>query len=137
MLTRTRNAEWLNAVANDPEVRPWVGFPELGPVDFSPVLEQPETVALVNDHGGFLCVPYVPGYYGVHVLFRPAGRVGVLETAREGAAWMFAHGAQALFAHLLPKSPARRLVRLMGFDVIRDGAYVLSRARWEQTLCRQ
>jgi RimJ/RimL family protein N-acetyltransferase len=88
MLKRTLEAAFLNAVANHPEVRPWIGGE--GELDLSAIAGNPINVALIHPHGGWVFVRHEPGTYEVHTLCRAAGRgKGQLTAWREAARWMF------------------------------------------------
>lgn len=71
-IARTMDARFLNDVANDAEVRPWLGGE--GPIDLTPLLRDPANVAYVGDHGGFVAQSHTNGRYEVHSMIRPAGR---------------------------------------------------------------
>jgi|SRR3972149_236101 len=66
------DAAFLNEIANHPEVRPWLGGE--GPVDYGPIMAVPSTVAVANEHGGFLFHEHGPGRFEVHSQFLPEGR---------------------------------------------------------------
>jgi hypothetical protein len=88
MLKRTLEAAHLNAVANHPEVRPWIGGE--GALDLGPIIANPVNVALIHPHGGWVFARHEPGIYEVHTLCRAAGRgKGQLIAWREAARWMF------------------------------------------------
>jgi hypothetical protein len=73
MIARTMDAAFLNEVANHPEVRPWLGGEE-GPLNLTPVVENPSNIALVTEGGGFVLVALMPGVYELHTLFLPTAR---------------------------------------------------------------
>jgi hypothetical protein len=88
VIKRTLEAAFLNAVANHPEVRPWIGGE--GPLDLAPVIADPANVALVHAHGGWVFARHEPGIYEVHTLCLAAGRGREqLKLWREAARWMF------------------------------------------------
>jgi hypothetical protein len=85
---REFSAERINAVANHPEVRPWVGG--AGPIDMTPVVADLRNVLLMGQGGGLLFVNLDPGLYEVHTQFVPEARgpqalLAVLDALR----WMF------------------------------------------------
>lgn len=89
MLKRTLDATLLNAVSNHPEVRPGMGYGD-GPLDFAPALANPDNVALVNAHGGWVFVKLGPGYYEAHSQFLPEGRTSSLVIdLREALRYLF------------------------------------------------
>jgi len=88
MLKRTLDAAHLNAVANDPDVRPWIGGE--GALDLTAVIADPRNVALETASGGWVFARHEPGTYEVHTLFLTAGRGRpCLAAWREAARWMF------------------------------------------------
>lgn len=90
MISRHTDARLLNEIANDPGVRPWIGNPELGALDLSPVAADERNYVLLGPHGGFVCLFLGEGVYECHALFRKEGRgEGALQVAREGADFMF------------------------------------------------
>lgn len=74
MLDRSYDAERINVVVNDPEVRPFVGAIELGDVDLTSVVERPENWFLMGEHGGFGLVWSAPGVHEIHTFILPLGR---------------------------------------------------------------
>lgn len=64
-----------NAIANDPAVRPTLGYHE-GATDFSPLLENPESYVLLSDGEGVAGVFEwtAPGVWQGHTMIRPASR---------------------------------------------------------------
>ena len=117
MIRRTMDAALLNEVANDPDVRPWLGGAP-GPLDLTPIIENPANVALVAEHGGWLFQPVMPGCYEVHTLFRKAGRGRrFMAAAAQGFRYMFTE-TDAL--EILTKCPddnlgARQASSALGF----------------------
>lgn len=92
-VSRTMDARHLNTVANDPQVRGWLGGESSGetPVDLTALVEDPANVAFATPHGGFLAVALGSGRYDVHSLFLPAGRGREAALAqRDALAYMFA-----------------------------------------------
>lgn len=90
MIRRTMDAAFLNAIANDPCVRPWIGGDPTEPVDLSPILADTENVAIVCEHGGWVLHKLAPGTYEIHTLFGKAGRGSFFRKAAfEMLRWMF------------------------------------------------
>lgn len=101
-MIRTTDAALLNRVANDPAIRPHLGGE--GPLDLQPLLSDPRTIALVNEHGGFVFHAHDNTRYEMHTLFLPSCRG---KAALWCAAWAFRH----LFtttdcAEIVTKAPA-------------------------------
>jgi RimJ/RimL family protein N-acetyltransferase len=89
MMRRTLDPAFLNAVANDPEVRPWIGG--TGALDLGPLIADPANIALESAHGGWVLIRHEPGIYELHTLFRRAGRGRVyFEAATAALDYVFA-----------------------------------------------
>ena len=118
-LRPTRDATFLNTVANHPDVRPWL-LAEDGPapLDFKDVIENPDNVSLVTETGGFVFMRHEDGIYEVHSLFIPEGRgTHTITAMRQAAQYMF---VETDCMELLTKVPvnntaAKGLARLAGF----------------------
>jgi hypothetical protein len=83
------SAEHLNAIANHPEVRPFIGGGD-GEVDVTPLLA--DSYFLVTDLGGFIFQRKFFGRYVLHTMFLPEGRgKHVAEVAKDAFLWMFTH----------------------------------------------
>ncbi len=114
LLVRTFDADWLNELANDPEIRPFIGggFDE---VDLSSVVNS-ENIILRGDHGGFALGWSAPGVYEVHTFIRKEGRGRwSLQAAQDMIAMMKAFGANRLWTQV-EKSAAnvRRFAKVSG-----------------------
>jgi hypothetical protein len=82
------DAGHFTRIANDPSVRPWLGG--RGPIDFTPILEDPANLAFASPHGGIVAVALGSGRYDIHTLFLEAGRGReALETARAVSQFLF------------------------------------------------
>lgn len=135
----TRDAAFLNSVANHPDVRPWLGTDGASPIDFAPLLARQGTFALVNEHGGFVFVSDDGGAtYEFHTQFLPEGRGReALKAAHEAAQTMFGDiGVEELRTYVPHENRAALgLVRLAGFRRTHedgDNSYwALDRAIWQ------
>ena len=79
MIVRTYDAGFLNHVANDPDVRPWLGAGPDGSldseVDLGPILESGVAYALIEPGcGGFLIVRTGDCEFECHTMFLPDRR---------------------------------------------------------------
>lgn len=84
------DATFLNAIANDPCVRPWIGGDPSIPVDLAPLLSDQGNYAIVCEHGGWVLHNLAPGTYEIHTLFGKAGRGAYFRNAAvEMLRWMF------------------------------------------------
>jgi len=90
-VTREYGAERINRVLNDPSVRPHVGLPDFGPLDFTQLVSDQRNVLLMaGDEGGFFCQHLSPGIYEVHSQFLPASRGRkVVQAAIDAQRFMF------------------------------------------------
>lgn len=70
---RHLTADALNAVVNDPHVRPWVA-PGRDPLDLTFQVENKSNVLLVGEHGCCMFLKMMPGVYEVHTQVRKEGR---------------------------------------------------------------
>lgn len=117
MITRTMDATFLNEVANNPEVRPFLGG-GLEPLDLTAKVQDPNNIALLGDDGGWLLQGMMPGVYELHTLFLPAGRGrAYFARAKEALRYVFT-ATDAL--EILTKCPddnagARMAASLVGF----------------------
>lgn len=84
---RTFDARRLTEIANNPEVRPWLGGD--GPLDLEADVSNPANHAMVTDDGGFIAVRHEPGLYEVHSLFLKTGRSRTQDSMRDGLDYMF------------------------------------------------
>lgn len=86
---REFSAERVNAVANHPGVRPWVGGGD-GPLDLSGLVANPANVLLMGQGGGVLFQCLAPGLYEAHTQFVPDARdAGAVRAVKDALRWMF------------------------------------------------
>lgn len=127
-VSREYSAERINAVVNHPEVRPWVGNPDLGPLDLSPIVADHANVLLMGDGGGFVCQRQEPGIYEVHSQFVPEARgENALRCAMDGMRHMFTRTDCVELRTKVPEGnlAASALARRVGFvhQFTRDKAW--------------
>ena len=103
MLARSFDVEAINAAANRPDVRPFIGPASLGELDFEDAVTDYNNWFLMGEHGGFVLVWSAPGVYEVHVFIATEGRgkwaAQAWVAAREYAAQ---NGAKMLWARIAP-----------------------------------
>lgn len=90
-MIRTNNPEFLEAIANHPDVRRWLGGDPSVPIRLAQVLADPNSYALVNHEGGFLVHQLAPGQYECHTIYHPghSNPRGVVRTMQEAFEFMF------------------------------------------------
>lgn len=103
ILSRSTDADAVNAVINAPEVRPFVG-PGDNDLDVTPVLLNLNNVALMGEHGGFTLSWSAPGIYEVHTFVLKSGRGEWARKARtEMIQTMTRMGATMLWTRIAPE----------------------------------
>lgn len=89
-IERHRTAERINAVLNDPYVRPWVADESEGPLDIERQVSNEKNILLMGEHGGCMFFNLLPGIYEVHTQVARAGRGAWTRQLTEACAlWMF------------------------------------------------
>ncbi len=99
----SRDVAFINAVVNDPSVRPFVGPEYLGELDLSEAVARPENLCMFGRWGGFLLAWSAPGVREVHTMILPEGRGA---WARQARAEMIAYCATQGDTMLWTKIPA-------------------------------
>jgi hypothetical protein len=103
MLERSFDVERINAVANHPEVRPFIGAPELGELDFADAVENDKNWFLMGEHGGYVLVWSAPNVHEVHVCILPEGRGKWAAQARQATIdYAVDNGVEMLWARVAP-----------------------------------
>lgn len=121
-------AERINAIVNHPDVRPWVGYAELGPIDLTQTIANPDNIFLMAEGGGFICVFQEPGIWEVHSQFLPEHRgENALKSAQDGMRYMFTRTPCVELRTKVPEGnvAAAALARKMGFvhQFTREGVW--------------
>lgn len=89
-MKRTFNASFLNSVANDPEVRPWLGH-NVGTIDLTGIVVDPLNFTLETSDGGWVFHNQGGGSYQLHTMFLERGRGAThFEVGKLGLRYMFA-----------------------------------------------
>lgn len=116
-MRRTMDATALNAIANHPDVRLWLGGD--GPVDFGPQMRDASNIAVVGDVGGFLAVWLSEGRYEIHSVFLPNHGTAAVTLMREGLDYLFSVTEAIELVTRVPvtNAAAAGLARLGGFQV--------------------
>lgn len=71
-MKRSLYADAFNEIANDPDVRPWLGFGR-GAIDLAPVVGDPRNFCFLTPggHGGYVMHRLADGLYEAHTLSHP------------------------------------------------------------------
>lgn len=113
LLHLSTDANEINAAINDPSVRPFVGAPEAGELDVSPLI-RPENLFPFGEHGGFLLQWTAPHTYEVHTFIREDGRGRWARiAASDGIKIAAEHGATHLWTKIPPNAQNVRLFAAM------------------------
>ena len=87
---RETSADRINAILNDPAVRPWVADDSEGVIDVAPQVSNERNILLTGDHGGCFFFWLQPGVYEVHTQVLPRARGEWARGMMEACAhWMF------------------------------------------------
>lgn len=107
---RTRDAAAVNALANDPLMRPCLGGNPADPLDLANAVADEANLFLAGTHGVLIYAWSAPRTYELHAMIRPAGRGG---WARRFIAETLEHVALYCAASLIwcRAAPDRRDVR--------------------------
>lgn len=91
MIRRTMDAGFVNALANRPDIRPYIGG-GLEALDLTSVVENPENYVIQADGGCWVLHALTPGVFELHTLFATEGRGrSYFANARAAIRWMFTH----------------------------------------------
>ena len=102
----SRDAHAINAVVNDPDVRPFVGLPDAGFLDITPLVERREHLFPFGEHGGFALLWSGPGAREVHTFIRKSGRGRwARDAARDGIALAVENGTTLLWTRIPDDQP--------------------------------
>lgn len=113
MIQRSFDGELLNAIVNDPAVRPDVGGDGESWLDLTPVSGDEKNYLLLGAAGGFLATWTAPETYEIHTFILPRGRgQQAFELAREGLDYMIANGATHLWTRVERKARHTRIFTL-------------------------
>lgn len=118
----TRDVAALNAIINDPAVRPFVGHPDAGPLDVGPLLDEPDTIALAIPYGAFVLTSIGEGALELHTMILPEGRGRNTVPAIQAACrYAFSSGCKVIATKTAHDNPAANLVaRRAGFEPTGD-----------------
>lgn len=126
-IRRTFDASFLNEIANDPQVFPWMESAIV--VDMTALALNPANYLLECDAGGFLLIQHEPGRYEVHSIFRPGTGGAPIRAMRAAMDWMFTRTTCETITSKIPddNQRARGFAIAGGLRTIfrgKDAAYV-------------
>ena len=124
--------DFLESVANDPQVFPYVSGGQSEPVRFG--VKWADCIGLEWDTGGFVFHRHDPVTYEVHTLFLPH-TPDTNGKAREALGYMFGHGAETILTQVAKDLPhVRRFAKRHGFRKFGEGEgrdyFELTREDW-------
>lgn len=103
IVTRCTDAAFVNAVVNDPAVRPFVG-PGTEPLDLSSLVASPLNLFFMGEYGGIGLFWTSPRVYEVHTFVLKAGRGDwARKCARSVTRHARAAGATSLWTRIAPE----------------------------------
>lgn len=118
LVERTADAAAVNAVFNHPDVFPMLSLGFEGPLDATPLIENPRNLCFIGEYGGAVLVWTGPGIYDAHDFILPEGRGRWAKAAcRQILDLAFgAHGARMVWAQTPVENRACRMFnRILGF----------------------
>lgn len=119
MIYRATDARLHNRIANDPLVKPLLGYNQ-GRTDFTPLLDHPEAYVLLSDGKGAAAIFEwsAPDVWQVHVMVLPEYRgLAAVRAAHEMIDFMFMSGAKMLWGMTpIAHKPALMFNRLIGAE---------------------
>lgn len=115
-MIRTYDADLINGIINDPDVRPFMGGDTKQAIDLAPWVFNGDNVFLVEGDGGFGFIWTAPDTYEVHAFFSRRGMRAAFMGLR-ARAWMESYGARHLWTRI-PDYDAGMLkyMRVMSFS---------------------
>jgi hypothetical protein len=117
MIERITAAGPLNAIANDPDILPWVIGANKPPLDLAPAIADPQNIALTGEHGAMLFARLQPGIFDAHTMVKKSGRGRwALGFVHECLKYMFCRtdALEILTKCPLANLPAKALARAIG-----------------------
>jgi hypothetical protein len=151
LLSKSKDAQFLNDILNNPEVYPWVSGLADGPLDLTAIVDMPSTLMLKAETGAFLFVKKAPKVLEVHTQFLP-GSDQVLDAAKEAADFIFTQTDCKEIITMVPRAnkAARILAKAVGFTYTQtDGEWKspygmvpldffrLTKKQWRKASCPQ
>jgi hypothetical protein len=116
-MQRCFDAARINALVNDPSIRPHIGGDGKSVLDLTAAVADRQNVFVLGEHGGFAFTWSAPRTYEVHTFILPEGRgPAALEMALTTRGWMQEHFADHLWTMVHPDAAnVRRFTLAAGF----------------------
>lgn len=90
IVERSTDAGFINRVANHPDVRPFLHWPQDRDVDLTPYVQNPNNLLLQGEFGGMLIIQHLAGLYELHTQIIPEGRgAWALKMAHDCVEYLF------------------------------------------------
>ncbi len=91
-------------MVNHPAVRPFVGAPDAGELDLSPLVDRDEHLFPFGEHGGFALIWTAPRTREVHTFIKPEGRgAWAVQAASEMIEMAGVAGTERLWTQIAPE----------------------------------
>jgi hypothetical protein len=118
MIARTFDAAFLNTVANDEAVRPWLAG--VGVLDLTEAVRNINNFALQTEFGGFVFTKHEPGRYEAHSMFLKGHGTHAIRAMRAAVEWMFTRTDCEAVVSKVPRAnlAAKGLGRAGGFKTL-------------------
>lgn len=128
IVERSFDADRINALVNDPTIRPFIGGDISESLDLSAAISDDRNVFLIGEHGGFALSWCGPGDYEVHTFAMPEGRgQWAISAALYGIDFMASvYGAQHIWTRIKPEARHTKLfARAVGLKWCGKGMFDL------------
>lgn len=113
---RTLDATFLNSVANQPDVRPFIGGDPAEPIDLTDALSSLDNIALVTEYGGWFLQRKAAGVMELHTLFGKDGRgKHYRHAAMEALRWLFTRTDTTEILTKVPEDNPRAMMASLWF----------------------
>tara|TARA_R110000868_G_scaffold18051_2_gene78323 strand:- start:171 stop:605 length:435 start_codon:yes stop_codon:yes gene_type:complete len=143
MLERCFDVKRINEIGNHPDVRPYIGYAELGELDFSDAVGDEKNWFLIGEYGGYILAWSAPNVREVHVFVLPEGRGKWAAQARQFTIdYAIDNQVQMLWARISPRARSvAYYARRGGMQPTGEMIYTLGSAynlyKMELPKCRQ
>lgn len=118
MMQRSFDADRVNELVNDPNIRPFIGGDPTTILDLTAVVADDQNIVLLGEHGGFVFSWSSPFSYEVHTFILPSGRGRwAFSAAKAVLSEMARRGARTVWTRVAPEaSNVRAFTLRAGFS---------------------